>query len=131
MKREFKVNETIVQVEETKQKTTTIHIETADAEIYVNGVLLWQRYKDPKFAKIPPLFRAFVADRTDYVEETGDGKIAADLYMENFHTSALFFFPENARSPIHVRLPAVTLLEELKSDYIRNKTYINEELLTN
>ncbi|ADO59613.1 hypothetical protein [Paenibacillus polymyxa] len=96
MKKELKVNETIVQVEETKQKMTTIYIETSDADIYVNGVLLWQRYKDPKFAKIPPLFRSFVADKTDYPDETGDGKIAADLHMKGFKTSASFYFPKNA-----------------------------------
>ncbi|MFF2531630.1 hypothetical protein ACFVS2_22250 [Brevibacillus sp. NPDC058079] len=125
MKKEIVLNGTSVTVEDTNDKMTSVHIETDDADIYVNGVLVWQKYDQPEYAKIPPIFRAFVEERTDEVYEH-DGKIGADLHKKGFHTSVSFYFPQNSRSYIQARLDGVTDLSELEIDFIRNNTLIDD-----
>lgn len=126
MKKEITLNGTTVKIEESKEKMTSIHIETEDADIYVNGVLVWQKFDKPEYAKIPPVFRGFVQERNDFIKEE-DGKVITDLWMKDFKTCATFYFPKNLRSPIVARLDLVTSLEELESDYIRNNSDIDDE----
>ncbi|WCF11695.1 hypothetical protein NDS46_30575 (plasmid) [Paenibacillus thiaminolyticus] len=125
MKKEMKLNETVITLKESKQNITSVHINTEDADIYVNGVLVWQRYSDPKFSKVPPIFRKFIADKVDYMDEEKE-QVVADLHQKGFKTVATFYFPKNARSSIHVRLDAVTSLEELETEFIKNCINISD-----
>jgi hypothetical protein len=120
-------NLTKVEVEVTEQQATVVQITTPDADIYVNGVLVWQTYENPEFVKVPPILRAFAHAHSYYIKEERDGTITTDLNMKDFKTQATFYFPKNLRSAFCVRLDAFTNLEELEDEFIRNNTKIDEK----
>jgi hypothetical protein len=82
---------------------------------------------DASFAKFPSIFRSFIQEKMDYIFLTSDGKIAAELEIGDFTTSASLYFSENVSSSIHARMDGVNSLEEIESDYIRNNTNIDDE----
>lgn len=127
-KKELSLAGTSVVLEESKEKMASVHIQTEDADIYINGVLVWQKYDDPTFAKIPPAYRAFIKSRSDYIQAK-EGKryaVEVDCHDRDIKGVATFYFPHNLRSAITVRFDFITSLQEFEDDYIRNNTEIDD-----
>lgn len=126
---ELSLNQTQVKIEECNEKMTSVHITTEDADIYVNGVLIWQKFDDPEYANVPPVLRNFVKEHANYIKTDGkSGEVTTDLYTKGFKTGATLYIPKNLRLDIHARMDAFTSIQELEEDYIRNNSDIDEEI---
>lgn len=126
---ELSLNQTQVKIEESQEKMTTVHITTEDADIYVNGVLVWQKFDDPEYKNVPPVLRNFVKEHTDYIQtDEKTGEVTTDLYTKGSHVCATFYIPKNLRTAIKVRMDAITSIQEVEDEYIRNRTGIEEQL---
>lgn len=130
MRKEISKDSTSVVLEQNKEKMTSVHIQSEDADIYVNGELVWQKYDNPEYAKIPPNYRAFVKERSNYMKDKGD-KIEVDCHDRNIRSVATFYFPKNLRNPISVRFDLITSLEHYEADYLRNHTDIDDATADN
>lgn len=114
-----------ISIEESK-KAPIINIETKDADIYINGVLVWQKYDKEEYALIPPALRDFIHRNNPYLEKNEDDSLTlAEFDVENQSTT--FLIPFNSKKFIRVRVDLIDSMEILESDYIRNVSTISDE----
>jgi len=114
-----------IEVKEDK-KSPIVNIITADADIYVNGTLIWQQYEQDEYEFISPILRSFISRNNPYLERREKNKdTLAEFDVEN--QSVAFIIPFNTNKPITARVDLINSMEILESDYIRNTTVITEE----
>lgn len=105
---------------------TIVHIDTPDADIYINGVCVWSKYDKPEYDKVPAVLRSFIEGKNDFLKEENE-KVVADLWLKDSLTCATFYMPKNTRDAIVARLDLITSMQDLEFEYLRNKTNIDDK----
>lgn len=119
------INKSKVKVEETKGKTI-INIDTQDADIIVNGVVIWSKFDKPEYLSIPPVLRSFIEQRQTYLSENGES-VEADVHDKEIPIGGTFYIPRNIRRPIVTRFDYISSLKDLEFEVLRNHGNILQE----
>lgn len=109
---------------EDNEKNPVVNINTENADIYINGVLVWQRYEHEELAYVPVQMRNFIADHNDFIQ-LEDGIITSNLLVND--SSIDIYIPVNARKLITARFDLIEDMEILETDFIRNSENIDDE----
>lgn len=110
---------------EEDEKSPIVNIETEDADIYVNGVLVWQKFEEEEYKYISPILRNYFHKNNPYLENDSNAKqvlVEFDVCEE----SVSFFVPYNSKKLIGARVTLIDSIDELESDYIRNMQDIDD-----
>lgn len=120
---ELKDTEIIV---EDNVKNPIVNIKTENADIYINGVLVWSRYNDDdeELAYVPKAMRNFIADKNHFIE-IKNNVIITDMYING--ASVEIYIPINARDLITARFDLINSIDELGNDYIGNTENIDSK----
>lgn len=109
---------------EDNEKNPVVNINTENADIYINGVLVWQRYEQEELAYVPVRMRNFIADHNDFIQ-LEDGIVTSDLWVNG--SSIEIYIPVNARKLIIARFDLIEDIDILETDFIRNSENIDDE----
>lgn len=109
---------------EDKAKNPVVNIKTENADIYVNGVLVWSRYEKEELAYVPLSMRNYIADKNIYIELKND-MITTDICAGG--ASVEMYIPVNARKMITARFDLIEDMNILETDFIRNNENISNE----
>lgn len=110
---------------EKSEVSPIVEILTNDADIYVNGVLVWQRFEEEEYRCVPPILRDFLQENNPFFENDVENQtLLAEFDICNENIS--FFIPYNAIKPISARIALISSMDELESEYIRNMSNIDD-----
>lgn len=102
-----------------------LRIMTEDADVHINGQLVWAKYDNPFYRHIPPVLRDYIKRYEDYMEEHKE-ELAVDLYHPELTAQASWYIPHNIIKPIKIRFDYLNSLDEFETDSLRNCTAIAE-----
>lgn len=123
--KKIEINGTLVEVE-VVNGLVSVNVDTADADVVVNGQKIWSTFEKEEYRYIPEYLRNFILAHGDDVgfEPVGSRKgsrdVYADCYYPDLRPQATFYIEQNQKKPIKARFDYVDDLEMLKSEYIEN-----------